>query len=102
MTDDRSAHPVAVEVLPAPRTTADAARPADALPDAAPGGGGSPSELVAQITAALSTAAARGDLDTVRALHAALAGVLGTAPAEQRSSGARVVPLRGRGKRGAQ
>ncbi|WP_437983726.1 hypothetical protein [Sorangium sp. So ce117] len=97
MTDDhsrneRGAPPVAV--APPPRLEPIA-------PERAAAPVGSQASLLEQITGALRTAAAHGELDTARALHAALGRALGAAPPDE-SSGARVVPLRGRGKRGAQ
>ncbi|WP_441289471.1 hypothetical protein ACSRUE_01525 [Sorangium sp. KYC3313] len=98
MTDERSrtehgATPVAV--VPPPRLEPTA-------PERAAAPGGSHASLLEQITGAIRTAAAHGDLDTARALHAALGRALGGAPPADEESGARVVPLRGRGKRGAQ
>ncbi|WP_437647304.1 hypothetical protein [Sorangium sp. So ce362] len=97
MTGDQSRHeraPLAVEVVPPPRL-------ATSTPGGAVAPGGRQADLLDQITGALRTAAACGDLDTARALHAALARALGVAQPPEEASGARVVPLRGRGKRGA-
>ncbi|WP_434048051.1 MULTISPECIES: hypothetical protein [Sorangium] len=107
--------PAAPATLPSPRTSDDESRTdrgalavavvapprlefATLGPAGAPGG--SQASLLEQITGALRMAAAQGDLDTARALHAALARALGVAPPGE-ASGARVVPLRGRGKRDA-
>ncbi|WP_438020693.1 hypothetical protein WMF18_17165 [Sorangium sp. So ce315] len=88
---DRDA--LAVAVVAPPRLELAASGPAGAP-------GGSQVSLLEQITGALQTAAAQGDLDTARALHAALARALGVTPPAE-ASGARVVALRGRGKRDA-
>jgi hypothetical protein len=109
--------PPSPPTLPSPRTTDDDSRiernavavavvPPPQLEGAAPGPVGAPvgsqADLLEQIASALRTAAARGDLDTARTLHAALAGALGVTQPTGEASGTRVVPLRGRGKRGAQ
>ncbi|WP_437301189.1 hypothetical protein [Sorangium sp. So ce426] len=90
---ERGATPVAV--VPPPRLEPSA-------PERAGAPVGSQASLLEQITGALRTAAAHGDLATARALHAALARALGVAQPPDEASGPRVVPLRGRGKRGAQ
>lgn len=57
--------------------------------------------LLAQLGESIRLAAALGDLDTVRALHATIARVLGQPPASEGTSGVRVVePTRNPARRG--
>ncbi|WP_437714947.1 hypothetical protein WMF45_00160 [Sorangium sp. So ce448] len=99
MTDDHSRNEreaVPVAVVPPPRLEPTA-------PERTAAPVGSQACLLEQITGAIRTAAAQGDLDTARSLHAALARALGVAPPPaDEESGARLVALRGRGKRRAQ
>ncbi|WP_437731277.1 hypothetical protein [Sorangium sp. So ce1335] len=57
--------------------------------------------LLAQLGESIRLAAALGDLDTVRALHATLARVLGQSPSSHEASGVRAVgPTRQPARRG--
>ncbi|WP_438014894.1 hypothetical protein WMF18_28905 [Sorangium sp. So ce315] len=69
-----------------------------------PGPSAPPTEaaLVAQLGESIRLAAALGDIDTVRALHATLARVLGQPPSSHEASGVRGVgPTRNPARRGA-